>query len=452
MTPHATPPVLSIPGATPELAGRLSDGLDRVDALLREVVDHDDPFIAKASGHLVEAGGKRFRPLLTLLAAELAGGINDDVVRAAAGVELTHLASLYHDDVMDEAQLRRGVPSANVVYDNSTAILVGDLLFGKASELVAGLGAEAVLIQAQTFVRLCCGSDPRRPGSEPTGVDPVDYYLDVLADKTGVLIATAGRYGVMFAGGDEATAMLMRDYGEKVGIAFQLADDLIDIASDADESGKTPGTDLREGVDTLAVLRAKDSTDPADARLLELLARRPRPTTTRASPRRWRCCALHPALEQAREETYAVAREARPCSTRSRRVTPRRPAGPRPLRRRPRRLTHRSPSHPPSVESSAHVPRRGSERDGALDRAPSRRVLRRVAGWRPRGPGLSVRAVGCGACPVVCLRPSPHASRPPRATSRPRRRRRPRRVRRQRRTLVGRSHGLPIRIATKSLR
>ncbi len=239
MTAHSTPPVLSIPGATPELAGRLSDGLERVDALLREVVDHDDPFIAKASGHLVEAGGKRFRPLLTLLAAELAGGINDDVVRAAAGVELTHLASLYHDDVMDEAQLRRGVPAANVVYDNSTAILVGDLLFGKASELVAGLGAEAVLIQAQTFVRLCAGQirDDRAPGDE---VDAVGYYLDVLSDKTGVLIATAGRYGVMFSGGDEATAMLMRDYGEKVGIAFQLADDLIDIASDAVGDGQDP--------------------------------------------------------------------------------------------------------------------------------------------------------------------------------------------------------------------
>ncbi len=168
MTTHATPPVLSVPGATPELAARLGDGLARVDDLLREVVDHDDPFIAKASGHLLAAGGKRFRPLLTLLSAELAGGINDDVVRAAAGVELTHLASLYHDDVMDEATRRRGVPAANVVYDNSTAILVGDLLFGKASELVAALGAEAVLIQAQTFVRLCAGQirDDRPPNDE----------------------------------------------------------------------------------------------------------------------------------------------------------------------------------------------------------------------------------------------------------------------------------------------
>ena len=309
MTPHSTPPVLSIPGATAELAGRLSDGLERVDALLREVVDHDDPFIAKASGHLVEAGGKRFRPLLTLLAAELAGGINDDVVQAAAGVELTHLASLYHDDVMDEAQLRRGVPAANVVYGNSTAILVGDLLFGKASELVAGLGAEAVLIQAQTFVRLCAGQirDDRAPSEE---ADAVGYYLDVLSDKTGVLIATAGRYGVMFSGGDDATAMLMRDYGEKVGIAFQLADDLIDIASDASETGKTPGTDLREGVDTLAVLRAKESTDPADARLLELL-HADLSADDAGVAEALTLLRVHPALEQARQETYAVAGAAR---------------------------------------------------------------------------------------------------------------------------------------------
>ena len=122
------------------------------------------------------------------------------MVSAAAGVELTHLASLYHDDVMDEASVRRGVASVNAAYDNSTAILVGDLLFGKASELVAGLGAEAVLIQAQTFVRLCSGQI-RDDRACPDGVDPVDYYLGVLADKTGVLIATAGRYGVMFSGG-----------------------------------------------------------------------------------------------------------------------------------------------------------------------------------------------------------------------------------------------------------
>ena len=308
MTMHATPPVLTVPGATPDLTARLKDGLARVDDLLRTVVDHDDPFIAQASGHLVAAGGKRFRPLLTLLAAELGTGINDDVVAAAAGVELTHLASLYHDDVMDEADMRRGVRSANAAYGNSTAILVGDLLFGKASELVAGLGAEAVLIQAQTFVRLCSGQI-RDDRPCPPGVDPVDYYLSVLADKTGVLIATAGRYGVMFSGGSPETVEIMRSYGEKVGIAFQLADDLIDIASDADDTGKTPGTDLREGVDTLAVLRARASTDPADARLLELLSS-DLSHDDAGVEEALRLLRAHPALEQARRETYAVAREA----------------------------------------------------------------------------------------------------------------------------------------------
>jgi heptaprenyl diphosphate synthase len=303
-----TPPVLGVPGATAELTARLQDGLARVDALLNEVVEHDDPFIARASAHLIEAGGKRFRPLLTLLAAELSQGINDDVVRAAAGVELTHLASLYHDDVMDEAAMRRGVASVNAAYDNSTAILVGDLLFGKASELVAALGAEAVLIQAQTFVRLCAGQI-RDDRPVPPGVDPVDYYLGVLSDKTGVLIATAGRYGAMFSGGNPETVEIMRQYGEKVGIAFQLADDLIDIASDADDTGKTPGTDLREGVDTLAVLRAKESDDPADARLLELLSS-DLSHDDEGVAEALGLLRAHPALEQARQETYAVARGA----------------------------------------------------------------------------------------------------------------------------------------------
>ena len=196
---NASPPVLAVPGIAPELAARVQDGLARVDDLILTTVDHDDPLVAQASAHLAEAGGKRFRPLLTLLASELGTGVSDQVVAAGAGVELTHLASLYHDDVMDEAEVRRGVPSANAKYDNSTAILVGDLLFGKASELVAGLGAEAVLIQARAFVRLCAGQI-RDDRPCPPGEDPVDYYLGVLHDKTGSLISTAARYGAMFGG------------------------------------------------------------------------------------------------------------------------------------------------------------------------------------------------------------------------------------------------------------
>jgi heptaprenyl diphosphate synthase len=303
-----SPPVLAVPGLAPALAARVQDGLARVDDLILATVDHDDPLVAQASAHLAEAGGKRFRPLLTLLASELGTGISDEVVAAGAGVELTHLASLYHDDVMDEAEVRRGVPSANAKYDNSTAILVGDLLFGKASELVAGLGAQAVLIQARAFVRLCAGQiRDARPC--PPGDDPVDYYLGVLHDKTGSLISTAARYGAMFGGSTDEVVELMAAYGEKLGVAFQLADDLIDIASDATETGKTPGTDLREGVPTLPVLHALRSTDPADARLRDLLSR---PLTDDAE----HADALgllrrHPAMESARAEVRRWADDAR---------------------------------------------------------------------------------------------------------------------------------------------
>lgn len=296
------------PGVSPELEERLQRGLTSVDTLLRAVVDHDDPFIAQASAHLSEAGGKRFRPMLTLLAAELGSGINDDVVAAATGVELTHLASLYHDDVIDEANVRRGVASANARYGNSSAILIGDLLFGKASELVAGLGPEAVKIQAQTFVRLCSGQI-RDDRPVPAGVDPIDYYLGVLADKTGVLIATAARYGAMFSGCSPETVDIMRRYGERLGIAFQLADDLLDISSGSGESGKTPGTDLREGVATMPVLLARESVDPLDDRLKVLLDSDLRDEALHAEA--LALLQAHPAMDEARGRTNAVAREAR---------------------------------------------------------------------------------------------------------------------------------------------
>jgi heptaprenyl diphosphate synthase len=306
MTPAS--PTLSLPSASPGLAARLQAGLADVDALLRDVVDHEDPFIAEASVHLAEAGGKRFRPMLTLLAAELGSGINDDVVAAATGVELTHLASLYHDDVMDEADLRRGVVSANAAYGNSNAILVGDLLFGKASELVAGLGAAAVKIQAQTFVRLCSGQiHDARPA--PEGVDPIDYYLGVLADKTGVLIATAARYGAMFGGCPPETVDIMRRYGERLGIVFQLADDLLDVTSVPGESGKTPGTDLREGVATLPMLLVRQSLDPADDRLKELLGSDHDLHDDALHAEALGLLQAHPAMGQARERTNNVARE-----------------------------------------------------------------------------------------------------------------------------------------------
>lgn len=246
--------------------------LVRVEARLTQAVKSDDKFIDATAGHLVDAGGKRFRPLLTLLAAHLGDSQNPGVVDAAVVVELTHLATLYHDDVMDESLRRRGTDSANARWGNTVAILTGDFLFARASEILADLGPEAVRIQAQTFERLVTGQIHETVGAVE-GADLVDHHLDVLADKTGSLIATCGRFGAMFAGCDEATIETMTRYGERIGVAFQLVDDLVDLTSDGQESGKVQGTDLREGIATLPALLTMRSTDPADARLQDLLSR-----------------------------------------------------------------------------------------------------------------------------------------------------------------------------------
>jgi heptaprenyl diphosphate synthase len=264
-------PSLALPILDAELEARLSARMDEVEKALHDHVESEAPFVTEAARHLMEAGGKRFRPLLCFLAAETGDGSAHDVLTAACVVELTHLASLYHDDVMDEADLRRGAESANARWDNHVAILTGDFLFSKSSELTASLGAEAVRIQAQTFTRLVEGQILETLGPGPED-DALAHYLRVVAGKTGSLIATSARYGAMFAGAPTEVVDALTSYGEKVGVAFQLSDDILDIASESAESGKTPGTDLREGVPTLPVLIARKSADPVDARLLELLA------------------------------------------------------------------------------------------------------------------------------------------------------------------------------------
>src|SRR5690242_13681402 len=255
------------------------------------------------------AGGKRFRPLLVLVAAEAGPHPESDaVITAACVVELTHLASLYHDDVMDEAALRRGAESANARWDNHVAILTGDFLFSKSSELTAGLGPDAVRIQAQTFTRLVEGQILETLG--PTGdQDPLEHYLRVVAGKTGSLIATSARYGAMFAGAPDDVVEALTEYGEKVGVAFQLSDDILDIASETEESGKTPGTDLREGVPTLPVLIAQRSTDPADARLRELLASDLADDEPHAEA--LTLLRQHPAMADARSYVVSLAAEAK---------------------------------------------------------------------------------------------------------------------------------------------
>ncbi|MBW8485066.1 polyprenyl synthetase family protein [Actinomadura parmotrematis] len=254
------------------LAADAREGLAAVEALLLESVQSDDPLLTQASKHLVEAGGKRFRAMLVVLAAQFGDKDAPGVVPAAVVVELTHLATLYHDDVMDEAPVRRGQESANSRWTNTVAILTGDYLFARASDLLADLGPDAVRIQARAFARLVRGQIQETVGV-PEGGDPLKHYLQVVADKTGSLIAVSGQFGALLAGAPAHVVDTVTSACEKIGIAFQLSDDILDIASEAEQSGKTPGTDLREGIRTLPMhlVLQGDATGPDDARLRELL-------------------------------------------------------------------------------------------------------------------------------------------------------------------------------------
>ncbi|MEU8889157.1 polyprenyl synthetase family protein [Streptomyces sp. NPDC048442] len=287
-------------------------GLAAVEEGLLDATKSEVPFITEAAQHLVRAGGKRFRPLLVMLSSQFGDPYAPGVVPSAVVVELTHLATLYHDDVMDEADVRRGVPSANSRWGNSVAVLTGDFLFARASHILADLGPEAVRIQAEAFERLVTGQILETAGPRD-GRDPIDHYLDVMSGKTGSLIAVACRFGAMISGADESVVDILTQYGERLGTAFQLADDVLDIASDSHESGKTPGTDLREGIPTLPVLHLRamaeaeqrpedielcamlDGDLSGDAELSEALHR----------------LRAHRALEQARRDTVRYAEEAR---------------------------------------------------------------------------------------------------------------------------------------------
>jgi heptaprenyl diphosphate synthase len=251
-----------------KLANAIDSGLALVEAGLLEQMSFTDDLADVTSRYLLDAGGKRIRPVLTLLTAQLGTGNNESVISAAEAIEITHLASLYHDDVMDEAQMRRGVPSAQSVWGNSVAILTGDLLFARASKIISSLGEKAIQIQAETFERLCLGQLHETIGPRP-GDDPIEHYLQVLADKTGSLIATAGRVGVLFSDAPKEYIDPVVQFGERIGVAFQLIDDVIDLAPKEGDTGKTPGTDLRAGVVTLPLLylRRMAETDP-DAQAL----------------------------------------------------------------------------------------------------------------------------------------------------------------------------------------
>ncbi|MDT5012425.1 MAG: hypothetical protein QOH57_4042, partial [Mycobacterium sp.] len=256
----------------PVFAAGVRDGVARIETLISEELGKGDEIIRDAVLHLFEAGGKRFRPLFTVLSAQL--GPNPEawqVTVAGSVIELVHLATLYHDDVMDEAQVRRGAPSANARWSNNIAILAGDYLFATASRLVSRLGPDAVRVIAETFAELVTGQMRETRGAAEH-VDSVDHYLRVVHEKTGSLIAASGQFGATFSGASDDDIRRLSQLGGIVGTAFQISDDIIDIASDSDESGKTPGTDLREGVHTLPVLYALRETGPDADRLRELLS------------------------------------------------------------------------------------------------------------------------------------------------------------------------------------
>ncbi|HKE98013.1 MAG TPA: polyprenyl synthetase family protein [Actinomycetes bacterium] len=288
--------VAGSPGWRGDGPARLRDGLAeverhtrarlaRVEDELAVAVSAADPFVQEAAGVLITAGGKRFRPTCVLLAGHFGDPDEPRLVPTAVAIELTHLSTLYHDDVIDEAELRRGTRSANARYGNVVAILTGDYLFARASEVTAGLGGDATRVLARTVARLVQGQIREVRGPRP-GEDPVAHYLAVLAEKTGALIGAACRLGAEVAGAEPAQVTALAEFGERMGVAFQLGDDLLDITEDPDASGKLPGTDLREGVRTLPVLyllrgggpdaaavaRVLGDDTPAEAAVAEALA------------------------------------------------------------------------------------------------------------------------------------------------------------------------------------
>jgi heptaprenyl diphosphate synthase len=297
---------VGIPNLDKALEASLLADMARVEELMRSHIKGDYPLVIETSRHLVEAGGKRLRPLLTLLAAQFGDPSNYDIIKAAVCCELTHLATLYHDDVMDDAVLRRGVISANKKWDNAVAILTGDYLFSKVSDMLADIGPEAVKLQAKTFERLVIGQIKETQGKSE-GLSQIDHYMKVVADKTGSLIATSARFGALLSGASTQTVEALTKFGEKIGVAFQVADDLLDISSDETASGKTPGTDLREGVPTLVTLYVIAANNPADK---ELIAKLNGPITESDLPGVITQLRSHKALTEVKDYLANVANEA----------------------------------------------------------------------------------------------------------------------------------------------
>ncbi|MGZ4128606.1 MAG: polyprenyl synthetase family protein [Actinomycetota bacterium] len=277
--------------------------LERVESMLHEVVRSDQAMVQEAAAYLIDAGGKRFRPMLTLLAGHAGDPTDPRLVACGAAIELTHLATLYHDDVIDETNVRRGVPTVNVRYGNSVAVLTGDFLFARASGLAADLGPYVSRRLADTIAELCEGQIMETESAGSLDVTS-EHYLEVIRRKTASLIATSCHLGAWLAGAAPEVVSAVTAYGVALGMAFQLSDDILDVTGEQQESGKTPGTDLREGVLTLPALetlagRAQGADDLRRAleakdadRALELLRSNGSVEIARAAVAEWQGRAL----------------------------------------------------------------------------------------------------------------------------------------------------------------
>jgi heptaprenyl diphosphate synthase len=239
----------------PALEADLRRRLSQIEEALVEVVDSDVPLVSEAGGYLLAAGGKRFRPLLVLLGGYFGDPGDARLVPGAVAIELTHLATLYHDDVIDEADSRRGIPSVNARWDNTVAILTGDFLFARASEIASDLGTDVTRLLAWTIARVAEGQILEADALGRLEVDET-FYMEVIRKKTAALIATSCRLGGMLSGAPTGVLGVLERYGQAVGLAFQLSDDIMDLTADQVTLGKEPGVDIKEGVYTLPVIYA----------------------------------------------------------------------------------------------------------------------------------------------------------------------------------------------------
>ena len=246
-------PGLEAPDA--ELERDVRGRLDEVEAALEKAVRADSDLLAETSSYLLAAGGKRFRPMLVLLSGYFGDPADPRLIPGSVAIELVHLATLYHDDVIDEADARRGIPSVNARWDNTVAILTGDYLFARASEISTELGTDVCALLARTIATLCDGQI-REVEAAGRVEQTKAAYLEIIRRKTGALIATSCRLGGVLSDASSEHVDVLEEFGEALGMAFQLSDDIMDVSASEQELGKEPGVDMKEGVYTFPVLQA----------------------------------------------------------------------------------------------------------------------------------------------------------------------------------------------------